>query len=382
MLNTVYIINSLEGGGAERVFAQLMAMLADDKSRPDNVHVVLLDKLDEVYSLPDSIEVHRIGKRAGALWPAAQFLFLLRLLIKLKPQLITSFLTRANTMNVCAAKLLGCGSIISERSNTSARLVSRYAPLKRWLVGVVYRRADCVMTNSQGIADCLIGEFGVSRTNTVVVNNPVDFEAINAQAKNAEDSSSRQGIIAMGRLVRSKGFDDLIRAYEQSGLSCGLTILGDGPERVALNALVTELGLSAQVKFHGFVANPHAEIKGAKLFVLCSHLEGFPNALLEAMALGKPVIATDCTDGPREILALNETIPLGEFKQTGFGLMVNVGDHSALANALRYLSSDSTLRQQLGAQAQSRVKQYSKQHFYSSYLGLLGRVKGEFFENV
>jgi len=333
-VKTVYIINSLEGGGAERVFAQLISLLAGDEAQHDKPLVVLLDKLDEVYSLPEGAEVHRIGRRGGGIGVLLQYLALLRLLAKLKPDLIVSFLTRANIMNVCSAKLLGSQSIISERSNTSARLANRYARAKGWVVSLVEKSA-------------------------------------------AEESAASVGIVAMGRLVRTKGFSDLILAYQSSGLSCGLSILGDGPERSNLVELVDELELSEQVHFLGFVNNPYQVIKNADLFVLCSHLEGFPNALIEAMALGKPVIATDCTDGPREILALTNNIALGEYRLAEHGLMVNVGDPPALAKAMLYLHQDESLRDELALKAKSRVKQYSKQHFYRSYTELLARLRGD-----
>lgn len=376
-MNTVYIINSLEGGGAERVFADLITMLSHEEGKRRNLQVILLDKKHEAYSLPAGVMVHRIGHRDGLAGPAVQFFALLKLLRRLNPELIVSFLTRANILAVLAAKWIGCSVIISERSNTSGRLANRFVRLKRGLVSAVYRKADCVIAVSKGVADCLISEFGVSQSKVVVLNNPVDLERINNQALSPADLSSESKIVAMGRLVKSKGFDDLIRAYANSGLSCGLVIMGEGPERARLARLVSELGLVNQVEFSGFVSNPYKEIKQAGLFVLCSHLEGFPNALVEAMALQKAVIATDCADGPREILCLNSTIPVGEFRQADFGLMVNVGDHQALAKALVHLSADASLRSELASKGRHRVKQFSKQNFYHAFLNLVGQVKGE-----
>ena len=385
-MKTVYIINSLEGGGAERVFAELISLVAQDPNKQEPPQVILLDKLNEVYTLPEQAIVHRVGNRGGLIGSTVQFVALLRLLMSLKPKLIVSFLTRANIMNVVASKILRCHSIVSERSNTSARLNSRHAHFKRGLVGFVYRKADFVIAVSRGVADCLIAEFGVSRNKLGVLNNPVDLERVNNQASLvSQDSEAQQakiGVVAMGRLVRSKGFDDLIRAYKISGLSCGLSILGEGPERENLSTLVDDLALTNQVDFLGFVANPYQIVKQAHLFVLSSHLEGFPNALLEAMALRRAVIATNCTDGPREILSLNGQIPQGEFRLAEFGLMVNVGDQDALSKAMQHLFQNTELLEELAGKAQERVKQYSKQHFYQSYQELLDRFNGDSLEYV
>lgn len=382
-MKTVYIINSLEGGGAERVFSELINLVASDPAQQEAPQVILLDKLNEVYTLPKQACVHRVGNRGGLIGSTIQFVALFRLLASLKPELIVSFLTRANIMNVIASKILRCRAVVSERSNTSARLNSRHAHFKRGLVGFVYRKADFVIAVSRGVADCLIAEFGVSRNKLDVLNNPVDFEHINNQAGLANESSEAKiGVVAMGRLVRSKGFDDLIRAYKKSGLSCGLSILGEGPERENLMALAAELKLTEQVEFLGFVTNPYQIVKQAEIFVLCSHLEGFPNALLEAMALRRAVIATNCTDGPREILSLSEQIPQSEFRLAEFGLMVNVGDPDALSSAMQHLYQDTELREELAGKAQERVKQYSKQHFYQSYQEILGRFHGDAAEYV
>jgi len=132
--------------------------------------------------------------------------------------------------------------------------------------------------------------------------------------------------MGMGRLTRQKDFPTLIRAFAvvRSQSSCRLMILGEGQDRSKLKRLTEVLGIQDDVDFPGFVANPYRFLSRAKLFVLSSVWEGSPNALSEAMALGVPVVATDCPSGPREIL------------QGGlYGPLVPMGDVDALAEAMR-----------------------------------------------
>ena len=109
-------------------------------------------------------------------------------------------------------------------------------------------------------------------------------------------------ILATGRLVDSKRFDLLIRAYAQGNFTLPLVIMGEGPRLKDLEALASQLGVAERVLFAGFLINPYAVMARATVYVLCSELEGFPNSLLEAMGIGLPVIATNCYHGPAEIL--------------------------------------------------------------------------------
>ena len=132
-------------------------------------------------------------------------------------------------------------------------------------------------------------------------------------------------IVGIGRLTRQKDFPTLIRAFAavRKKLPCRLIILGEGKDRGGLEHLAKRLSLSEQIAMPGFVENPYAYLKRAALFVLSSAWEGSPNALTEALALGVPVVATDCPSGPREIL-----------KDGAIGCLVPVGDPDALAAAM------------------------------------------------
>ena len=131
-------------------------------------------------------------------------------------------------------------------------------------------------------------------------------------------------ILSAGRLDPAKGFDTLLHAFARvrRARPCRLVILGEGTERATLEALAQQLGIAADVDLPGFRDNPYAFMSRARVFVSASRWEGLGNALIEAMCLGRPVVATDC-GGPREILQGGGIAPL-----------VPIDDESALADAL------------------------------------------------
>jgi glycosyltransferase involved in cell wall biosynthesis len=136
-------------------------------------------------------------------------------------------------------------------------------------------------------------------------------------------------LTAVGRLAPQKGFDILLQAVHElhvRGHRCRLIMLGEGPERSRLMRLTGELSLQGFVEMPGFVANPYPIMRRSDVFVLASRFEGLPVALMEAHALGIPIVSTDCIAGPREILDSSPD-----------SLLVPVNDHVAMADAIASL---------------------------------------------
>jgi glycosyltransferase involved in cell wall biosynthesis len=160
---------------------------------------------------------------------------------------------------------------------------------------------------------------------------------------------TRRTVIAVGRLSREKGVDLLLHAFARAALPLSawqLVILGDGPERPALEAQIRVLGLQHNVLMPGVVADPERWLQHAELFVLSSRFEGFPNALLEAMSCGLAAVAFDCPSGPGEIIRNEHT-----------GLLVPPADADALTAAIARLAQDPDLRRRLGTAAALDVAQ-------------------------
>jgi glycosyltransferase involved in cell wall biosynthesis len=176
-------------------------------------------------------------------------------------------------------------------------------------------------------------------------------------------------ILAVGRLTKQKDFPTLIRSFAQvrQNVPARLLILGEGVDRDELEALVRQLGLQDDVSLPGFVDNPYAYMHRAGLFVLSSRWEGLPTVLIEALYCGRPVIATDCPSGPREILANGR-----------FGALVPVGDVEALSRAIV-----DGLAGKTPLPPEESWHPYSMEAVVEQYLGLMfnGQTKKRFVES-
>lgn len=231
--------------------------------------------------------------------------------------------------------------------------ICRYYPLN-----------DGFITVSKGIAEDLINVFGVPERKIHVVYNPVVTPELILRSKEAAnhpwlDSDGPAVILSTGRLEPQKDYPILIQAFAKmrAKRECRLIILGEGKERSKLESLVETLNIQEYVSFSGFVPNPYVYMAKADLFVLSSAWEGFGNVLVEAMACGLPVVATDCPSGPREIL------------QNGlYGPLVPVGNVDALARAM-----EATLDKPISPQRLKTAAQYySATACTDGYLRALG----------
>jgi len=143
-------------------------------------------------------------------------------------------------------------------------------------------------------------------------------------------------------------------------------ILGEGPDRAKLEGMVRELGLEGRMELPGWVADPERVLGESAVFVLSSWYEGFPNALLEAMAAGCAVVATDCPSGPGEIVRPGVD-----------GFLVPVGEVEALARALDELMGDEGLRRRLGEQARKVRERFGLEQVMGLWEDLLEKVAGQ-----
>ncbi|HEY8366975.1 MAG TPA: glycosyltransferase, partial [Bacteroidia bacterium] len=216
---------------------------------------------------------------------------------------------------------------ISVSSKNSLNFKARILPL---LMKLLYPSADAVIAVSEGVAKDLTQIIGLPAEKVKVIYNPVITPEI---FKKAEEPIKHPWfapgelpvILGVGRLTKQKDFVTLIRAFDivRKEYPSRLVILGEGEERPKLEALVKELGLEQYVYMPGFEENPFKYMKHAAVFVLSSRWEGLPNVLIQALALGTPVVSTDCPSGPREILSAGK-----------YGTLVPVGDYDALAKAI------------------------------------------------
>jgi len=324
-----FFLPSLEGGGAERVTLNLAAGFASRGVRTD---LVLGNTGGPYLSLvPPAIRVVDL-KSNRVLRSFAPLIAYLR---RERPRALVAALDHANLVAMAAARVTGrkTRTVISlhctytKQLQDSAGLRLTVIP---WLLGRFHRWADAIVAVSEGVADDAAGATGIPRARIGVIYNPVITPALTpAAAERPSHSWFADGgspvVLGVGRLAPQKNFRLLVEAFAGVRRSCEarLVILGEGPERPDLEQLVRQLGLQDVVSLPGFVDNPYSCMARAGVYVLSSDFEGLPTALIESLAVGTPVVSTDCESGPREIL-----------HHGTFGELVPVGDAPALALAI------------------------------------------------
>ena len=327
--------------------------------------VALLDEEPQAYPLPDWIKVHRLdcGFRLGR-----SLARLRRLVARERPDVTLSFLNRSNVANGFAMRGRGRPWLISERVDTAAHLGSRRrAFFTKAMVRLVYPRATRVIAVSEGVAEGLVRTFKVPAEKIQVIHNPVDLTALRAKAAEAPPVAI-EGPFAMGigRLIPKKNFAMLIEAFARSGIEGKLVIAGEGPDRQSLQSLAERIGVSDRVVMPGFLANPHALLARARFYASSSNNEGFPNALVEAMAVGVPVASTNCPSGPSEVLAKKPQSAVTKLEAGEYGLLTPVGDADAMAEAFRMMSQPD-LRVRLARSGAERVMDFSVERAVDLY---------------
>lgn len=320
---------SLRGGGAERVMVNLARGFAERGLEVD----LVLARAEGTYlsQVPPGVRV--VDLRAPRVM--ASLPVLLRYLRRERPEAILSALDHANIVAIWARKLarVRCRLVVSVHSTLSRATVNASTSRGRLmpsLTRMFYPWADAVVAVSQGVAEDLAKTTGLPRERIQVIYNPVVTPELLEKAREPLnhpwfEPGQPPVILSVGRLTMAKDYPTLIRAFAlvRAERTARLMILGEGEERSKLESLVRELGLEADVSLPGFVDNPYAYMARAAVFVLSSAWEGFGNVLVEAMAVGTPVVSTDCPSGPAEILEGGR-----------WGRLTPVSDDSALAAAI------------------------------------------------
>lgn len=324
-----FFIPSLRGGGAEKVLANLASGLAMGGLQVD---LVLADAAGE-YLLDLSSDVRVVDLKVSRVLAALPGL--VSYLRRERPGVLVSALEHANVVAILA-RHLSCIPVhvvasvhapLSYSLGSSKRLVEVMMP---GLVRMFYSKADAVVAVSQGVNHDLIANFGLHPSKVRTIYNPIiNNELYDLGRENISHPwfapHQPPVLLAVGRLTSEKDYATLIRAFSKVRQQrlVRLLIFGEGPERQKLEVLVRELGLTDDVMLPGFVHNPYAYMSRASCLVLSSVFEGFGNVIVEALAMGCPVVSTDCPVGPSEILEGGK-----------WGLLVPVGDHDAMAAAI------------------------------------------------
>ena len=349
-LNIVIVLSSMSYGGAQRVAALLanhwarrggqVSVITFDSAAEDrfeldrNVRRIALDMTGNAANLLHALEEN-----------TSRVVALRRAIIASRADAVLSFGDQTNIVAVLATRLTGIPCVIAERTDPSHHDIG---PLWDTLRRLVYPLASALVVQTRSLVPWARSVMLSSRKARVVRNPVRDMH----KYVRREQAPAKRVVIAAGRLAPEKAYDVLLMAFSRvTGAFPGwsLLVLGEGPERRALEALAHSLGITDRVSFPGWMSEPGESLSNADLFVICSRYEGFPNALLEAMACGLPVISTDCL-GSREIVTHDLN-----------GVLVPVDSPDSLTEAMSKLMADDALRRRLADAALATSAHFSLQ---------------------
>lgn len=330
MIRTVALaIPELDSGGPDRVIAELLHGLPRDRF---HLQLIVQRRGGRLFDrLPSDVTVEVIGDARR--YPALAYR---RAIGKLQPDLVMTTLRMNATAGFAKALFGHPPMLVARQANAIAvnfRELRAQSPVKQRLVQPVIShamtRADAMIAQSLDMAAELRAE--VPRgVDVETIGNPVSIAEIDADCARQQAGAPLPGgtpsMVAVGRLMPQKGFDVLIDALPAVIAAhplALLTIYGDGPDRAALEAQAERLGVRAAVHFAGHSAHVLAQVAAADLYISSSRYEGFSNAILEAMALGATVVATDCPGATREMIADGQT-----------GFLVPVEDSTGLSEGI------------------------------------------------
>ena len=328
-----FVVFSLRGGGAERVVSQLSNELAVRLE----VSIIQLSDTEPFYRLDDRVRDFRyVGSNTGLLRYVGLARYLYTTFRRVKPDVVVSFGETISPFVIAVAKIARVPVVASNRASPLSSLQGR----RGWLNPMMFRFADAVLVQTRRAIDILSSRFRGCRW--IVMENPVRVP------DEVPPDRLRENIcVSVGYLGDKKNQSAVIRAFAQSAPSdWSLVIVGDGPDRAALECLARESGIDKRVQFTGAVDDVYSILLRAQVFAFASRSEGFPNALAEAMACGCACISYDCMTGPAELI-----------DQGSSGLLVDLDDEHALASGLQRLMNKPSLREQLSTGARQRAKE-------------------------
>lgn len=354
MTKVAIFTSSLSGGGMERAMINVATFLSKEGATVDflvaSTKGPLLEEASKNTNLVDLS--NKKGSKLSFRWwlaksvltvePAFIMLLFIRKLpksIKIipsiveyisqhSPDVILSTPTNTNMAILWAAHYCNFKKkiIVREATTLSQELERTQTTFNKFVKRLIpkwYNRSYAVIGVSSGVCQDLVKNFDIDNDRIRELPNLIDIDGINVRANSNEHEhlidSYRPFILSVGRLDDTKNYEILIRAYKEiyKNTRCSLVILGEGPDRLKLEKLVSKLSLYDRVYLPGFYKNPYPFIKNCEVFALSSKQEGSPNVLREAQVLNKKIVSTDCSSGIHDILGDSKCArlaPVGDFK--------------------------------------------------------------------
>jgi glycosyltransferase involved in cell wall biosynthesis len=354
----LFVTPRFSDGGGERIWLSLLTHLDRSRFRPC---LAFFEHVDSHFlkEIPADVPTYDLRQRRRFIfeWPRLT-IELAKIIRRENPDVVISLLHTWGAVLHLARVLSGrrFAIIVNEHIHVSGSLRSLrnkrplLSRLSSCLHRYCYKNADMIVPVAGDVANDLVINHGARMERIRTIYNGIDLDGIRRTAKELVDhpwfDGRRPIIMGIGRLTEQKNFDLLITAFEDvcRHTRARLVILGEGEMRAELERLITRLGLDEHVALMGRQSNPYKYLARSSVFVLSSVGEALPTVLLEAMALGVPIVSTRCPSGPEELLEGGRC-----------GVLVPVGDRSALAAAMISMLEDNTLRAALAERGRAKA---------------------------
>lgn len=361
MKKILIVINSFNSGGAEKVLYDVLKNISSN----NKIDIFLLIKegiyLERIFQeFKEKINIIYLCQRKAKI----KKFFILRKLdtclkkIKIKiyckyPFLIKKLKNRNYDVEI--AFLEGNSTVLIANRNSRAKKISwihtdllKHRVINKSLEKKSYEKMDKVICVSEDSKKSLLKLYPELENKVQVICNPIDQNNILQKAnEKLKFNKKKINMITIGRLIKIKGYDILLQSHNKlikKGIEYNLIILGEGEERKNLEKYIKQNNLENNTQLLGFKENPYPYLKQADIFVSASRYEGYPLVLCEAICLGKPIIATNCT-GPKEILENGK-----------YGLIAEVENVEDLAEKMEELILDKKLREKYSDLSKERAR--------------------------
>jgi len=375
--NILLLVPHFSLGGQEQVALRTADILKNDY----NVYIAVLTMKDCVYDIPYDVIDLDVPARNGIIFKVINVFRRVRKTRRLKKELkidvSISFGTTANIQNVF--------SKVKDRAIVSVRGYSSLVDNVIWKLfdRILYNKADAVVCVSRKMAEDFVKLYGIDRKKVFAIYNPYNIGELHRKSVETFDgySFSFPTIVTMGRLNKIKGYWHLVKAFSQVKKiysDAKLVFIGDGVDQEKLGNLAKDMNIADSVIFTGFQINPHRILSKCDIFVMSSISEGFPNAMVEAMACGLPVVSVDCMTGPREILTNgNINMVTEDIEHGDYGILTppvtamenyqaDAIEHCdyILGKAINELLADRTLLDRYKKISPQRAADFSNEEYY------------------
>lgn len=364
-MKMIILMNSLRYGGANKILIDIANYMADNSS--NEIIIVTYTKNSNFYNLNNRIRVSNVFTQYDHLRKVrrlAQLIKLKRIVSKEKPDVVLVFSNIAKLLALYATIFTKTKLIISERIDPYS-----YKPGKKRTMHLRYFLADGCVFQTQGAASYFPDSI---QNKSIIIPNFIE-----ELKYNISPISERNNEIAfIGRFdlkqkrqdIAIKAFNIVLDKYPEMQLS----FYGDGPDMEKVEKLALNLGISKNINFYGVVKNINESLLNSKLFIMTSDFEGIPNALMEAMAIGLPVVSTNCSPGGAELL-------IDDGKN---GLLVPTGNFEEMASAILFILDNPKIAERFGNEAKKVKEKYSKEKILPLWEDYILEIVGENYEKL